>query len=101
MKKLTLLTCLTFLSLQLVFAGTIISGRYLSEKKTFTSSNSYSDFGVGFCTTEIRVNGNITTDELNSSAFEIDLAQLQLDQGDEVLIEIKYKDGCAPKVLKP
>jgi len=54
---------------------------------------------VGFCTIEVKVNGNITTDEINSSAYEIDLSALNLKFGDKVFIEIYHKRDCTPKIL--
>jgi len=77
----------------------IIEGSY--QERNVYVINSVSDFGVGFCTYEVRVNGATTTDNINSSAFEIDLTQYSFDQGTPVFIEIKYKDGCAPKVVNP
>lgn len=56
---------------------------------------------MGFCTFEVRVNGDVTTDEINSSAFEIDFTSLQLNIGDPVTVTIKHKDDCRPKVLNP
>ena len=61
--------------------------------------NSFGSSGVGFCAREIKVNGVITTDETNSSSFEIDLAALKLKYGQSVTIEIDHSEGCTPKVL--
>jgi len=81
-------------------AGTIvIDGQY--QEKNIYVQNSNTSSGVGFCTYEIRVNGQVTTDEINSSAFEIDLSQYKMKYGDKVSVEIRYKDGCSPKVLNP
>lgn len=61
--------------------------------------NPFAFTGVGFCVYEVTVNGQITTDEINSSAFEIDLSVFNLKIGEKVSIVIKHKDGCKPKVL--
>jgi len=61
--------------------------------------NPFSATGVGFCIYEVTVNEQVTTDEINSSAFEIDLSILDLTEGDKVTIVIKHKEGCTPKVL--
>jgi len=61
--------------------------------------NPFASTGVGFCVFEVTVNGEITTDEINSSAFEIDLSVFSLKIGEKVSIVIKHKDGCKPKVL--
>ncbi len=78
-------------------ASLIIEGKY--QNKNLYVHNGYVNKGVGFCTKEIRVNGQITTDETNSSAFEIDLKALKLKYGEDVLIEIIHSDECTPKVL--
>jgi hypothetical protein len=43
----------------------------------------------------------VTTDEIGSSAFEIDLRNFNLKIGDPVAIKIFHKDDCKPKVLNP
>ncbi|MEZ4721492.1 MAG: hypothetical protein R2813_06390 [Flavobacteriales bacterium] len=84
-----------------VFAGNIVlEGNY--QGKNLYVKNPYSGAGVGFCVFEVTVNGSVTTDEWNSSAFEIDLSIHDLDLGDEVVVVIKHKDDCpSPKVLNP
>src|SRR4051812_27605858 len=78
-------------------ATLIIEGKY--QNKNIYVRNSYLQGGVGFCAKEIKVNGRITTDETNSSAFEIDLRSLQLDYGQDVTIEIYHSEECMPRVL--
>lgn len=75
----------------------IVRGIYQGEN--LFVMNPFASTGVGFCVYEVTVNGQITTDEINSSAFEIDLSVFQLKIGDKVTIVIKHKDGCTPKVL--
>ncbi len=74
-----------------------ISGIYQGEN--LFVMNPFASSGVGFCVFEVTVNGQITTDEINSSAFEIDLGVFQFKTGDKVSIVIKHKEGCIPKVL--
>lgn len=76
-----------------------VEGQY--QNKNLYVSNAVASSGVGFCAYEVRVNGELTTDEVNSSAFEIDLSQLSLTPGEPVTVQIKHRDGCAPKVLNP
>ena len=78
-------------------ATLVIEGKY--QNKNVYVHNGFGLGGVGFCAKEIRVNGNITTDEINSSAFEIDLKALHLKYGENVTIEIIHNEGCTPKVL--
>ncbi len=75
----------------------VIEGKY--QNKNLYVQNSVGPNGVGFCAREVKVNGRITTDETNSSSFEIDLGALQLKFGQKVVIEIIHSDGCTPKVL--
>lgn len=79
----------------IVVEGTY-QGKVLYVQNPFASSS-----GVGFCVTEIKVNGNITTDEITSSAFEIDFKPHKLNIGDKVTVQIFHKDGCKPKILNP
>lgn len=74
-----------------------ITGIYQGEN--LFVMNPFAATGVGFCVYEVTVNGQITTDEINSSAFEIDLSVFQLQIGDKVTIVLKHKEGCVPKIL--
>src|ERR1044071_7067750 len=75
----------------------VLEGNY--QGKPLYVQNPFGPGGVGFCVTEVKVNGNITTDETNSSAFEIDLKAQKLAPGEKVEVRIMHKDGCKPKVL--
>lgn len=83
------------------YAGNIVlEGNY--QGKNLYVKNPFAGTGVGFCVFEVTVNGSVTTDEWNSSAFEIDLSIHDLELGDQVVIVIKHKDDCpTPKVLNP
>jgi hypothetical protein len=97
MKNLLTLAVLVTFTLKVNSATLVVEGKY--QNKNVFVQNAFNSNGVGFCAQEIKVNGKITTDETNSSAFEIDLASLQLKYGENVTIEIVHKDGCTPKVL--
>ena len=77
----------------------IIEGNY--QGKNLYVQNPFASGNVGFCVTEVYVNGNLTTDETQSSAFEVDFKPHKLNIGDKVEIKIKHKDDCRPKVLNP
>lgn len=77
----------------------ILEGNY--QGKNLYVQNPYGSGGVGFCVTEVLVNGNIATDEIASSAFEVDFKPHKLNVGDKVEIKIKHKEDCKPKVLNP
>jgi hypothetical protein len=73
----------------------IFQGKNLYVMNPFASS------GVGFCVYEVTVNGQVTTDEIMSSAFEVDLSIFQFNLGDQLSVVIKHKENCKPKVLNP
>lgn len=77
----------------------ILEGNYQGKNVYVQNPNAAS--GVGFCVIEVLVNGNITADELNQNAFEIDLKAQNLTIGQKLEIKIKYKEDCKPKVLNP
>lgn len=92
--------CVFILSCLCSSAGTIVlEGRY--QLRNIFVINSASPDGVGFCVYEVTMNGLVTSDEINSQAFEIDLSIYNLKLGDPVTINIRHKDGCTPKVLNP
>ena len=88
------LTAVSVSAGNLVLKGTF-QGENLYVKNPFAPS------GVGYCIYEITVNGITTTDEINSSAFEVDLSVFGFKKGEELTVNIKYKEGCEPKVLNP
>ena len=82
-------------------AGEInIEGNFMG-KNIFVANPYKSSNNVGFCVTEVFVNGKLTTDEIQQSSFEIDLLSLQLVVGQKVSIKIKHNDGCKPRVVNP
>lgn len=83
-----------------VSAGTIVIDGHYQGKNLFIQ-NPFSEAGVGFCVFEVTVNDQIATDEINSSAFELDLGNFGLKLGDKVVVKIRHKDGCTPVILNP
>ena len=77
----------------------VLEGNY--QGKNLFVQNPFAGSGVGFCTYEVMINDQVTTDEINSSAFEIDFTAFQLELGAEVVVKISHKDDCTPKVLNP
>lgn len=100
-KKISSLLILMLSSAYLMAGGgvVVIEGKY--QNKNIFVQNSYTSSGIGFCAFEVLVNGQVTTDDINSSAFEIDLANYALKPGSPVVVQIRYKNGCAPVVLNP
>jgi len=76
-----------------------LSGIYQGEN--LYVMNPFSPSGVGFCIFEVLVNGQTSTDEIASSAFEIDLSIYNFKLGEPVEVIIKHRDGCTPQILNP
>lgn len=100
MKKL-LSVLLTLYGGTIAYGGNVLVLEGAYQNKNVFVANAMSEDGVGFCAYEVRVNGDVTSDEINSSAFEIDLKQFDLKSGEKVTIQIVHKPGCQPKVLNP
>lgn len=73
MKKILVIAAFLLLVFSSAFADNsgniIVEGHY--QAKNIFIKNSFGGSGVGFCVYEITVNGELSTDEINSSAFEI------------------------------
>ncbi len=75
----------------------ILNGIYKGEN--IYVENPLPSSKIGFCVTEVLVNGHTTTDEINSSFFEIDLSIYGFKYGDFINIIIKHKKDCEPRIL--
>jgi hypothetical protein len=99
MKDVFILVTCTLAALASMAGTIVLEGNY--QGKNLYVQNPFAGSGVGFCTYEVTVNGDVTTDEINSSAFEVDFTNFQLQIGEKVVVAIKHKDDCRPKVLNP
>lgn len=77
----------------------VVSGVY--QGSDLYVQNPFMSEGVSFCVFEVRVNGDVTSDEVNSSAFVVDLDIMGLKVGDAVEVIISHKPGCQPRILNP
>lgn len=77
----------------------ILEGHYNGNNLYIKNANGPD--GFGFCVNEILINGNRTSDEISSTAFEIDLKASGVREGHEITVEIKHYKGCEPTVLNP
>jgi len=77
----------------------VLTGVY--QGKDLYIKNPFGDQGVGFCVYEVYVNGELTSDEINSSAFAIDFSILGIKRGENVDIVLNHKEDCGPLVLNP
>ena len=87
MKKILFLLTTFFFSASL-FAALSVEGTY--QGKNLYVQNPFSGSGVGFCVIAVYVNGDVTTDQVNSSAFEIDFSNLSLKVGEPVTVKIQH-----------
>jgi hypothetical protein len=78
---------------------TDLKGHY--HGKNLLVENPYGPDGIGFCVVEVKVNGKITTDEINNQSFDVDFSALGLKEGDAVEVELIHKKGCEPVVTNP
>jgi hypothetical protein len=99
MKRIKLFTLTMLLGFcGIASAGVIVlEGNYMG--KNIFVKNPFGGAGVGFCVFEVTINGKLSPDEVNQSAFEIDFGNQGLKIGDKVIVNIKHKDDCAPEVL--
>ncbi len=88
------MTCLLMHAEVLVISG-IYQGKDLYVKNPVTSG------GIGFCIFEVQVNGQVTSDEVNSPAFAVDLKVWNLQQGDPIEIVLRMKENCDVKIINP
>lgn len=104
MKKTFILT-IVFLSITIFSfsqgneTNIVLDGHY--QGKNLYVQNPFSGSGVGFCVIAVYVNDDVTTDQVNSSAFEIDFSNTDLKPGEPVSVKILHKLDCSPKVLNP
>ena len=75
-----------------------LSGNYFG--KNLYIKNYVSDASQ-FCTVSASVNGKKLGDQVNSSAYEINFADLGIAWGEQVSVKIEYKEGCKPQVINP
>lgn len=78
----------------------IVLEGYYNGNNLFVKNPSSED-GLGHCVNEVLINGNRTTDEINSETIELDLKASGVREGKEIIIEIKHYKGCEPIVLNP
>ena len=61
----------------------VLEGHY--QNKNLYVTNCFGEDGVGFAVSAVRVNGEVTSDAVTSSAFEINLTDFGLTMGDQDL----------------
>lgn len=97
MRSLLLILFSFLLSMYCRAAEISLSGNYYGNNLVVVNPGSDNDF----CVTGVKVNGQVTRDEIRSNSFEIDFSLLDLKIGDAVTVVITHKDGCTPTVVNP
>ena len=69
-----------------------VSGVY--NGKDLYIRNSFGGNGIGYCVTQVNVNKNITTDEINATVFRVNLELHKLKLNEKFTLEVFYKDKC-------
>ena len=99
MKTLLFILFLVFSGVAMNAEVVVISGIY--QGKDLYVKNPITTSGVGYCIFEVLVNGSITSDEVNSPAFAVDLSAWGLKQGDAIEIVLRCKENCEVKIINP
>lgn len=77
----------------------VLNGVY--QGKDLYVTNPPTAEGIGFCIFEVLVNGKVTSDEVNSPSFAVDLKAWNFKIGDPLEIVLRCKENCAVKVINP
>lgn len=80
-------------------AKLVVQGTY--QGKNLYVDNPINSSGVGFSISKVLVNNEITSDEINSSAFIIDLGIYGFNTGNEITVEIIHQNDNPPLILNP
>lgn len=91
---LTVLFVVNSLSQTKSFNGLGFEGVY--RGKNIVIKNPYGKGGIGFCVSEVKVNGKTTKDEINATMFQVKLDELGLKLGEKIRVEFIFQDGCTP-----
>jgi hypothetical protein len=87
----------TFVQVDTKAGELILNGMY--QGKNLYVQNPFASNMKDFCTSEVFVNDKLVSSNLRTSAYEIDLSHLKLN--DPVVVRIAHKDDCEPKIINP
>lgn len=94
-QRLLLVITLLIFSLHLNAGSITVTGVY--HGKNLIVQNPFTETMKEFCTSEVFVNEVKILTEVQSSAFEINLSHLKIN--DPVTVKIIHKENCQPKIL--
>ena len=92
-----ILSILLLLNVNLFAGNLTVSGVY--QGKNLYVQNPFTGNMKDFCTDEVFVNDVSVLTNIKSSAFEIDLSSLKMNES--VTVKIVHKEDCKPKILNP
>lgn len=100
MKRKIMVCLMTLVALSSnTFAHLSVEGHY--QGKNLFIQSPLDDDGFGYCVYKVTVNGVASTASYQSSAFQIDLTEFNIQFGDPVLVVVEHGEGCKPKLLNP
>jgi len=93
-----------FLFVIFLFISNVTSSQELNIKGVFKGANVYivnpfAKTEEGFTIQSLTVNDRVYSEDMKSSAFEIDLAHMGFKLGEDLRFCIKYKDSIAPSII--
>jgi len=97
MRSFVLILFINFFAFPLFAQQIVLEGAY--NGVNLFVQNPFAECGVGFCCYGVSVNGELSTTETESSAFEIKLDKLGCVVGEQLKVVLFHKEGCKPKVL--
>lgn len=89
----------TFIGLNCEAKSLVLEGQY--RGKDVYIQNPMNINGVGYSVNKSLVNGQVSSDDINSSAFIVDLSIYNFKIGDEIIIELLHQEGNEPIILNP
>lgn len=84
---------------QSVSANLSVEGHY--QGKNLIVQSPQAEDGFGYCISRITVNGQLSSAGYQTSAFQIDLTEFNINIGDPVLVLVEHEEGCKPKLINP
>lgn len=84
---------------QIAKADLSIEGHY--QGKNLIVQSPESEDGFGYCISRVTVNGEVSSNGYQASAFQIDLTEFNINIGDPVLVLVEHEEGCKPKLINP
>ena len=99
MKKIGLLGLAVLGFAGISFADMSIEGHYQGRNLYVQSPES--EDGFGYCISKVTVNGQSISSNVQTSAFQVDFTEFDINVGDPILVVFEHDEDCRPKVINP